>query len=161
MHTLLAAAEDPNRLVVAVFDFLSNKYCMAGLAARCVVSVEVIDVMTFAFKALGERWEQHTICQLVAQQLRKGLPRRGLVDALLELAPDHTPDWKTKLGKWAESQEEFWDRVYKGAGSCSALAPVFVENGCKVFLTNQILSLSQPFIFLFIFSPPLIFLSFP
>jgi hypothetical protein len=131
MHTLLAAADDPNRLVVAVFDFLSNKYCMAGLAARCVVSVEVIDVMTFAFKALGTRWEQHTICQLVAQQLRKGLPRRGLVDALLELAPDHIPDWKTKLEKWADSQEEFWDRVYKGAESYSALVPVFVENGCQ------------------------------
>jgi hypothetical protein len=34
MHTLMVCVDKPNRLVLAVFDILSNRYCMAALAAR-------------------------------------------------------------------------------------------------------------------------------
>ena len=104
---------------------------MAGLTARCIISIEIIDVMTFAFKALGTRWEQRAICDLVVEQLQLGIPRRGLVCALRKLAPTHLPNWKEKLEKWQSTQEEFWTRIYEAAETYKDLTPLFIINGTK------------------------------
>jgi hypothetical protein len=41
-HTLLVAVAVPNKLVLAVFDFLGCRICVAGLASRSIVFVELV-----------------------------------------------------------------------------------------------------------------------
>ena len=79
MHKLLVAVSDPNRLVLAVFNFLSCKLAVAGLASRSIFFVELVSPLRFVYKALASRWDVREISDIAIEAMEAGLPRGRLL----------------------------------------------------------------------------------
>ena len=105
----------PNKLVLTVFQFLSNEYAVAALAGRAIVDIEIVSVMQFALKGLAGRWEQRRLYELAIVAMNNLMPRGGLIDAIRNMGPSHIPNWKAKVDEWKESQSEMWGLIYAAA----------------------------------------------
>ncbi len=77
IHTLLVAVAvaEPNKLVLAVFDFLSCRICVAGLASRSISVVELIAPLRFVHKRLASRCDVHAIQMEALASMQLGLPK--------------------------------------------------------------------------------------
>jgi hypothetical protein len=128
-YELKVSVDKPNRLVVAVFDFLSNRYCMASLAARCILDVEIISPMQFALKGLATRWEQHAIYEAANDALRLGLPRGDFIQRVRAMAPEGNISWKIKVDSWVTSQADVVNKIYEGSKPYDKLWPCFHRQG--------------------------------
>jgi hypothetical protein len=88
MHKLLVAVTEPNRLVLAVFNFLSCKIAVAGLASRSIFFVEVIAPLRFVYKALASRWDVRLISDIAIEVMEAGLLRGHLLGRLRVMRDD-------------------------------------------------------------------------
>ena len=129
MHTLMVCVDKPNRLVLAVFDILSNRYCMAALAARCILDVELISPMQFALKGLATRWEQRAIYDAAIDTLLLGLPRGAFISSVRELAPEGDVYWQSKVDSWVQSQADLVSKVHAHSEPYAKLWPCFHKQG--------------------------------
>jgi hypothetical protein len=79
LHTFLVAVAVPNKLVLAVFDFLSCRICVAGLASRSIFFVELVAPLRFVHKRLASWYDVHAIQIATFISMQLGLPKGDFV----------------------------------------------------------------------------------
>ena len=110
---VLVAVNEPNKLVVRTFEFLSCKYTVGALAARAISFLEILAPLRFLHKNLCGRWDVHTIGLQAIDSLSKGLPRGHFKNKMASFRDNY--GWGEKCVKWVESQSEHAELVYSAA----------------------------------------------
>ena len=97
---------------------------LAGITARAIFFVEIINVARFVTKALSGRWDTHQVTSCVKQAVEEGCPR----GRLLELIIDSFPQWSKRVLSWKESQSAMVQRVYDHAKPFEKEWPLYMAN---------------------------------
>ena len=129
IHTLLVCVLDPNKLVAAVFKFLSCRYTMAALASRSIMFVEFVSVTRFVTNRFLGRREVHKFAKLAVGCLRNHLPRGEFLEKVRDMNDD--PAWKKSIDAWHKLQSKHHDLVWKAASPYKDLWPHFFKPGCE------------------------------
>ena len=125
IYTLLVSVKEPNRLVIAVFNFLSCKISMAGVASRSIFFVELISVLRFAHKRLSTRWDVHAIAGAALQSMQLGLPKGDFLQRIRNL---RDAAWAKEVDDWAQIQLPLVQHVHQHAEQYLPMWRFYMQN---------------------------------
>ena len=129
IHTLLVCVKEPNKLVLAVFQFLSCKYTIAAIVSRSILFVEFVSVVRFVTNRLVGRRDVFRLGTIAVDALRRHLPRGHFLQQVREMKDDLV--WHQALDGWAKQQADFSTLVYKCSVEYGRLWPHFFRLGCE------------------------------
>jgi hypothetical protein len=129
LHQLLVCVAQPNLLVVAALNFLSDHSAVSCLAARAMVSVELITPNRFLVKAVlredsGGRWKTTALKNMLLETVRGKFPRGGLK----ELAVAAWPEQAQKISRWFLRQLPLSTAVHEAIKPFMTEVKVLVES---------------------------------
>jgi len=104
--------------------FTFKQVVLAGIAARAIFFVEIINVARFVTKALSGRWDTHEVTSCVLNAVEEGCPRGRLLDLIIE----SFPQWKKRVLSWKDSQFAMVQRVYDHAKPFEKEWPLYMSN---------------------------------
>jgi hypothetical protein len=125
IHTLLVAVAEPNKLVLAVFDFLSCRICVAGLASRSIFFVELIAPLRFVHKRLASRCDVHAIQMEALTSMQLGLPKGDFVGRVRIMGNDL---WTQQVDEWVKLQKPLVTAIYQHAEPYNTMWPFFMKH---------------------------------
>jgi len=137
LHQLLVCVARPNDLVVAALNFLSDHSAVSCLAARAMVSVELITPNRFLVKGVlreesGGRWKTTALKNMLLQTLRGKFRRGGLKVLALAAWPEQT----AKISMWFQQQLPLSLAVHEAIKPFMKEVKVLVESRVPALLAK-------------------------